>query len=555
MTKSIGHRSPLTSQELLASPNRAMSRIPSEFAPCKGEAAVLSILAVTSNGQKMIRAGSFLTLPVNAAETSWKEWGELQPATRGPNTARNEPDLGPSFSEEPFPGIHVHRSVIEPADWQVMVDQLEGGQLEVAGGPYHLDGDSWSASKLFAQDGESDAHHVLWEVKRPVRGVSLNIETRQMPSSEGLWVRGARSVKPAGQRSREELVGTETFANWPIHLLGIYWPGTDDTSSPSSFVVGRAQGRAWIADVVPDNDNDLLTIAIGWDSDEIDPFSCALLVRSEMDGAPLLVRNWRVSDLPGEVIQAEDGTEAWGLPWNKRTIGVRVPRGPRGTCWGVALIGPDGQLLDERPVVRRIERIELSLGIIGEKESAIKSVVGDQRPHPSDAERDAAVAAAKKLEVETAARAARRRISTAGELEDYLKWRFSARAGELLVLDPYLLAGDQEVVERVFDFLMGLRRPVRALTAKASEGGLAVIGNGDAADIKVRGLPNGSATLHDRPWLVGETGVLTGASLNHFLQEESPASTAVDLPFADAAEWRERFERWWAAGRRFPEAA
>jgi hypothetical protein len=42
-----------------------------------------------------------------------------------------------------------------------------------------------------------------------------------------------------------------------------------------------------------------------------------------------------------------------------------------------------------------------------------------------------------------------------------------------------------------------------------------------------------------------------GASLNNFLRNESAASTAVDLPFADAAAWRERFERWWGVGRKF----
>ncbi|MGN6558313.1 MAG: hypothetical protein ACTHLH_09930, partial [Solirubrobacterales bacterium] len=134
-------------------------------------------------------------------------------------------------------------------------------------------------------------------------------------------------------------------------------------------------------------------------------------------------------------------------------------------------------------------------------------------------------------------------------LEDYLRWRFSARAGELLLLDPYLLDGKPEVVERVIRFLLHLRRPVRALTAKEPPAGLEVLKSIKAPDLQVRGLPNGSATVHDRPWLVGDTGVLTGASLNHFLKEKSPASTAVDLPFADAAAWREKFEKWWTTGK------
>ncbi|HEY1853682.1 MAG TPA: hypothetical protein VGG40_03780, partial [Solirubrobacterales bacterium] len=277
------------------------------------------------------------------------------------------------------------------------------------------------------------------------------------------------------------------------------------------------------------------------------------LVRSEIDSAPLLVRHLKISDLPGETVQRQEGTEARDLPWNERTISVRVPRGPRGTCWGVSLIGPDGQLLDERPVVRRIERIELSVGIIGEEEPAMTGIVGDTRPSPTEPERDAAVLAAAKLQAEAAAQAAKRRISTAGELESYVKWRFSARAGELLVLDSYLLDGEPEIVERVFGFLLGLRRPIRALTAKQPERGLAALRDWGAPHMEVRGLPNGKATLHDRLWLVGETGVLVGTSLNEFLKEASAASTAVDLPFADAAAWRDKFENWWARGKTLAE--
>jgi hypothetical protein len=526
-----------------------MNEIPPELAPGGGEGAILSLLAVEAEGNKLIRAGSLVVVPSKAAEGSWKEWGEAQPATR-PHMVRNEPDLGPSFSEEPFPGVHIHRSIIRSTNWTRMLGELESRRLDVEGGPYLLSDADWSATRLFTQDGKSDAHQVLCEVKRPVRGVALRTNVPEMPSTESLWVRGAKPGKPFGQRTREELVDTETFASWPIHLLGIYWPGTTDVSPPSSFVVGRALSQAWIADVVPVQDDDLLTISIAWDADQIDPVSCALLVRSEIDEAPLLARYWRISDLPGEVAHA-DGIEARDLPWEKRTIDVRVPRGPRGTDWGVSLISPSGQLLDEQPVARRIERMKLSMAIGDADEPEVESIIGDSRSRPSEAERDAAVASAEKLEVETAARAAGRRISTAGELEGYLKWRFSARAGELLVLDPYLLAGDPDVVKRVFLFLNGLHRPIRALTAKAPESGLAVFRKEGPPRIAVRGLPNGTDTLHDRPWLVGETGVLMGASLNHFLRKESAASTAVDLPFADAAAWRERFEYWWSVGPKF----
>jgi hypothetical protein len=43
--------------------------------------------------------------------------------------------------------------------------------------------------------------------------------------------------------------------------------------------------------------------------------------------------------------------------------------------------------------------------------------------------------------------------------------------------------------------------------------------------------------------------VLVGASPGDFLSDTAGAprraTTATDLPFADAAIWRERFEEWW----------
>jgi hypothetical protein len=53
--------------------------------------------------------------------------------------------------------------------------------------------------------------------------------------------------------------------------------------------------------------------------------------------------------------------------------------------------------------------------------------------------------------------------------------------------------------------------------------------------------------LHDRIWIVGETGVLVGTSVNSFLTGGGPGrpTTATDLPFADVRLWRERFEEWW----------
>jgi hypothetical protein len=67
--------------------------------------------------------------------------------------------------------------------------------------------------------------------------------------------------------------------------------------------------------------------------------------------------------------------------------------------------------------------------------------------------------------------------------------------------------------------------------------------------LEVRSLPNGKGALHDRIWMMGETGVLVGASVGSFLAHPASAprraTTATDLPSADTAAWRRKFEEWW----------
>jgi hypothetical protein len=84
-------------------------------------------------------------------------------------------------------------------------------------------------------------------------------------------------------------------------------------------------------------------------------------------------------------------------------------------------------------------------------------------------------------------------LSTAGELEQYLRWRFSCHAGELLVLDPHLL---DDKPEDVVAFLAGLKRPVRVLARSIPPAAQAPLAS--APRIDARPLPNGISTLHDR---------------------------------------------------------
>lgn len=528
-------------------PKQAEERhIPLDLAPQDEEAAVLSLLATQEGDDWIVAAGSLLSVSVAVAEMSWIEWRTAQPQTRGPRAANTDPDLGATFTDEPFPGIRMTRMVVKREDWTEWTGQIEAGRLETPDGAYRLDVDGWSATKLFAQSGLTDAHEVVAGARRPVRGVAATTRVPDLPWSDGNWVRGG-SPKPLEKQSRDELRGKDVFTSWPKSLLGIDWHGASEHQPPHAFVVGRAQAGIWIADVVPDHDNDQLRIVLAWEADQIDPFGCSVLVRAERDGAPLLTRHWNISDLPGEFVVDERGQEPRDLAWNERTIDVRLPRGPRRTDWGMSLFGPDGWLLDELPVAPRVERLEFSLQIAGANGPATTSVVGDRRPTPTEAERDQEAVAARELEDQTRGAAARRRLATADELEHYLRWRFSARAGELLLVDRYLLDDSEETVRRVVDFLASLKRPIRALATKVDKSAPSVLEK--TPEIEVRRLPKN--TVHDRLWIVGDSGVSVGASVNSFVRKEpnaaTPATTAVDLPFADATAWREKFETWWSA--------
>ncbi len=257
-------------------------------------------------------------------------------------------------------------------------------------------------------------------------------------------------------------------------------------------------------------------------------------MRTEHNGVPLLVQSIRISDLPGDSHGAQ---EARNLGWAQRTLGCRIPRGPTGTAWGVSLIAPDGALLDEMPTANRVETIRMSFNAMGSPQSvASTTVIGDPRPRPKGHELDQAVAAARQILQVARDAAAARRVSTLADLRDYLRWRFSCRSGELLLLDPYLLTG-QDLTDTIM-FLRSLDRSIRALCANVPTALL-------PASLEARRLPQGRRSLHDRVWIVGETGLLVGGSVSTFTSPHGSATTVTELPRADVALWRQQFESWW----------
>ncbi len=516
------------------------------LAPAVGEEAVLSLLAVRFERRAWAAfSGSLLTVPQEAAHVSWPAWERDQPRTRGLRQLPADLDLGPWLDEEPFPDIRMVRVPVGPREWEQVAKMLDEGEIELGGDHICLRRGAWSALGLYAQGGQTDAQRVLRAVKRPVRGVAATLVVPELPFSDALWSRGG-PVKPMMEQTREELAGCPTFANWPSSLVGVGWSGGDDYGPPACFVIGRATSEAWIADAILDHENDLINIPLGWEEGRIDPLGCSLAFRCVRDGAVLLASQWKISDLPAEHSLDGDGREVRQLPWNERTISVVVPRGPRNTEWGVSLLGPDGALLDELDVARRVEKIEMAVGVAGAELPPMRTVAGDPRPRPSEEEVHRAKLETRELERQTRRRAAGRRLCTAGELREYLRWRFSAREGELLIIDRYLLDGKSDaVVEAVVEFLAAFDRPIRALVSKPRPIASELLARHPA--ILARKISKDHS--HDRIWIVGDTAVAVGTSPNQFLEEDaSAATTAVDLPFADGVNWAEtRFAEQWGA--------
>lgn len=507
------------------------------LAPRETERAVLSVLATLAGGAWGIVSGSLLTMPAGWALRSWPMWRRAQPRASAPD--HEGFDLGPSFDVQPFPGLRAVRSVVPSDDWHTLIAGLNQGYLKHGLFRAEIVEPDWSAPVLITQGGVRDGDGVVLAAQRPVRAVLSATRPSPMPGSDATWSWPLPPrMKPGPDLGR--IAPLRRLLHWPRELLGIDWLGLNEYDPPRCFAVGRLQHVAWIARVKPDYKAVQLGIDIGWDERVIDPLSCALHLRSEADGFTLLDRHIRISDLPGHASTEEPRFKTW----SQRTLTVNLPRAARRDVWGLSLFGPNGQLLDARPLAPRYEQVKMSIGAMGEA-APMRPVAGDLKDPPARSERERSARAAAELEAESRMAASARRLSTVGELEGYLRWRFACTAGELVLLDPFLVA-HSATQARELEFLRALKRPIRALTTKIDSGARAALAG--HPEIDVARLPDG-VLLHDRVWMVGETGLLVGASLNGFLQRASGAttkiSTAAELPHADAVQWRSRFETWW----------
>jgi hypothetical protein len=500
--------------------DRALRSVPVSLSPTASELAVVSLLAVHHEDHWAVVSGSLLSVPREMALISWQAWRARQPRTRnGP--ARTGFELGPLFEVEPFPGVRAIRTVVGPDGWREVVAGIRSGWLDAGTSRLSVSAFNWTPAGLIASSGIEEAHHVVAGVRRPVTGVAATLaHPNPIPHSEDRWDWPLPPNEPRGT-ALAQMFGNRHLLHWPSALVGIDWLGTDDFKPPALFIVGRPATDAWIADINVGHDDDVV-ISLGWDADHIDPLACSAMIRSEHAGLVLMEHHIRISDLPsGAPAQPEPRTMAW----HERTLTITLPRGAPHTPWGMSLFAPDGRLLDERQTGRRFER-------------------GRVR---TEDEMDDAVRTARQLVTEARKAAAERRLSSIGELERYLRSRFAYRNGELLLLDPNLLGGDVATITATIAMLKALDRPIRALCSNVP----AAVATQLPAHIDARRLPNGKATLHDRVWIVGDTGLLVGGSVNTFAGPgRRPETTATELPYADVALWRARFSAWWPKGKR-----
>lgn len=517
--------------------------VPAVFRPGDDEAAVLSAVAFRCGEDWITASGSLLSTPTSVAYTSWRRWSTLQPRAWA-ELAEKGFDLGPVFVVEPFPGVLIVRQVLFNDEWDETIARVERGELTLGHLLAQIRVSSWSSTIHIGIDSGTAASDAVIGARRPVLGVAAVLDPPTQPGSEGIWtLQSPTYLEPGPDLGR--IAPWRSLPNWPSPLVGINWPGSSNVQPPAAFVVGRLQSDAWIVRVQPDFQTEQLKVHIGWDESVVDPLSCTLVTRGELNGLCLSTRSARISDYPpgGPIGSAEPRLTSW----RERLMTITVPRGARRTDWGIQLLGPDGRILDERPVATRVEQINFGLKVGIDASAVHEFSVGDPNGPPTTTERDIALEEAANAEMDARAAAATRRLSTAGELETYLRWRFSTRAGELQIIDAHLLGGIADR-PRVFALLDAINRPIRALVRAVDPDAQTWLATRPAMDFRL--LPNGPKTVHDRVWIVGETALLVGGSANTFIPaagSTSPATTVADLPHGDALEWKALFEKWWPA--------
>lgn len=92
---------------------------------------------------------------------------------------------------------------------------------------------------------------------------------------------------------------------------------------------------------------------------------------------------------------------------------------------------------------------------------------------------------------------------------------------------------------------MSLDRPIRVLTTRLRRPVKKMVKR--MANLDARELSAGGGALHDRIWIVGETGLMVGSSAASLITPKTRRTTTIaELSFADTAIWRQRFEEWWS---------
>jgi hypothetical protein len=281
-----------------------------DLGPGPDDAVVLSLLAVNAGQAWTVRAGSLLILPKEAGAGPWQDWRDVQPTTRGPRPQSHDFRPSANFAIEPFPGIRAVRQVIAGTEWAPTVVSVMAGKIALNGVEYVVNADQWSSRRFLARSGLSEAHRVLQAACRPVEGIAANLEQVAVPVAENPWEVPDELLISDG--------ASKWLANWPQALLGVEWTGDPELEAPHSFVMGKAHAEAWIADVVPVHDSDQLRIVIAWDETAVDPIGCSLLIRSEREEMPFLIRLVRISEMPSHTDVDAANPEARDLAWNER---------------------------------------------------------------------------------------------------------------------------------------------------------------------------------------------------------------------------------------------
>jgi hypothetical protein len=124
------------------------------------------------------------------------------------------------------------------------------------------------------------------------------------------------SLPPGGRRAA--LARDRRLFRWSEALLGIEWFNHPEHPPAPTFVIGRAISDAWMTHARPDYDSGEFLVTIAWDERRIDPLSCTLLVRNEVDGLPALIRHVRIADLPSDPAPRRSTPRRRRLPASRR---------------------------------------------------------------------------------------------------------------------------------------------------------------------------------------------------------------------------------------------